>query len=319
MRRYRGKSLSESRHLPVMADAVIELLGSCPEGVFVDATLGSGGHLKKICETYGRRFKYLGFDLDGLTLKQTEDEFRQLGLEAALFKLNFSDIADFLRSRGAGPVAAILYDLGIGSFQIDDPGRGFSYLGDGPLSLSYDAERKLAASDLIAQLDEKQLTQIFKNYGQEPRARSLARAIKNYSGDIVTTATLAGIIRDTVGSRRFIKTAARVFQALRIAVNNEFENIEHGLDTILPNLVEKGRAMVITYHSLEDRLVRKLFKKFSGRCVCPPKIPVCRCGKINLVKPVTSKALKPSPGEIILNPRARSAKLRAVEKIAPAS
>jgi 16S rRNA (cytosine1402-N4)-methyltransferase len=317
MRRYRGKSLSESRHLPVMADAVIELLESCPEGVFIDATLGGGGHLKKICETYGRRFKYLGFDLDGLSLKRTKEEFLQLRLEAALFKLNFSDIADFLSSHKPGPVAAILYDLGISSYQIDDPVRGFSYLGDGPLSLSFDSERKLVAAGLIDRIDERQLAGIFKDYGQEPNARSLARAIKRYSDEIVTTATLAAIIRDTVGSRKFIKAAARVFQALRIAANHEFENIEHSLETVLPSLVEGGRAIVITYHSLEDRLVRRIFKKFSGRCVCPPKTPECRCGKVKLVRPVTAKALKPSRDEIILNPRARSAKLRVVEKIAP--
>jgi len=318
MRRYRGKSLSESRHLPVMADTVIELISSCPEGVFIDATVGGGGHLKKIYEKYGRRFKYFGFDLDGLALKRTEDEFSRLGLEAALYSLNFSNIAAFLRERDIGSVAAILYDLGIGSFQIDDPGRGFSYLGDGPLSLSFDPDQKLAAAALIGRLDERELAGVFKNYGQEPKARALARAIKKYSGEIVTTATLANIIRDTVGDRRFIKTASRVFQALRMTVNGELENIESSLEAILPVLSEGGRALVITYHSLEDRLVRRVFKKFSGRCVCPSNIPECRCGKLKMVRPVTAKAIRPEPGEISLNPRARSAKLRAVEKIAAA-
>jgi 16S rRNA (cytosine1402-N4)-methyltransferase len=182
--------------------------------------------------------------------------------------------------------------------------------------MAFDDSDLLAASKLISEVSEKKLKDLLREYGEERRAGAIARAIKTYGGIIETTGQLARIIRSTVGERSFVKTAARVFQALRIKVNREFENITKGLDEMLPLIAPGGRALVITYHSLEDHLVRKIFKKFSGKCICPPKMPECRCGKVELFRSVTEQPLIPEDKEVALNPRARSAKLRVVERIA---
>ena len=318
-RRWPGKSSYSMKHQPVMANRVVKLLSGCPDGVFVDATVGAGGHLIEVYRAHGNRFKYIGFDLDGLALKQAKHNITKIGLEAELTKSNFTEIADHLQKRKISSISAVLYDLGIGSFQIDNPNRGFSYLGDGPLSMSFDDDEKLVAANLIDSLDENDLTRLFKSFGQERKARSLSKAIKKYPDKITTTGQLAQIIRSTVGGRSFVKTAARIFQAVRIKVNDEFENIRKSLEAVLPYLVPGGVAMVITYHSLEDGHVKRIFKKFSGKCVCPPGMPECRCGKQKLVRLVYSKPVKPDPEEIAINSRARSAKLRVVEKIETAS
>jgi 16S rRNA (cytosine1402-N4)-methyltransferase len=213
-------------------------------------------------------------------------------------------------------LSAILYDLGISSHQIDNPASGFSYLKDGPLGLSFDNSRPYAAAQLIEELSEQQLTELLRTYGQEPRARSLAKAIKNSPGKIETTGQLASIIRKISGDRFFIKTASRIFQALRISVNDELGNIRKSIDSILPLLKPGGRAIVISYHSLEDGLIKQLFRKYSGRCICTGKIIQCQCGAQKLMKLVTAKPIQPDVDEVAANPRARSAKMRVVERIA---
>lgn len=319
MRRWPEKYLSERAHLPVMTSEVIDLLKSCPGGAFVDATLGEGGHTLAVFKAYGDRFKYFGLDLNGKVIDFAREALASFGLDAELVKLNFSEIAWFLQRREINSISAVLFDLGTGSYQIDDPEQGFSYLKDGPLSLSFNDDNKTAAVELIENLDKKELAEVLKSYGQEAKAKSLARAIKSYPQKITTTGQLSEVIHSVVGDRYFVKTAARVFQALRIKVNDEMENIQRGLESVLPLLMAGGRAIVISYHSLEDGLVKRIFKKYSGKCVCPSNILECRCGKQKLVWPVLPKPLRPGPGEIAENPRARSAKLRAVEKIADTS
>jgi 16S rRNA (cytosine1402-N4)-methyltransferase len=315
MRRWRGKSSSDLRHLPVMADKVVQLVGECPDGIFVDATVGSGGHLEAVYRAHGSRFQYFGFDIDSEILEQTRGRFSQRNIAAALINSNFSEIAGYLQRRGVSQISAVLFDLGIGSFQIDDPSRGFSYLEDGPLSMSFES-RKARAADVIKNLSEGELTKLLREYGQEPKAKALARAIKGYPGDLTTAGQLSEIIRSVAGGKRFIKTAARVFQALRIEVNREFINITMGLERILPLIIPGGRALAITYHSLEDHLVKRIFRKYSGHCICPPRTPECRCGKIKLFSSEKAKPLVPSQQEVEVNTRARSAKLRVVKRIA---
>lgn len=316
MRRWLEKSSSNPLHLPVMVEKVVEVVTDCPDGVFVDATVGAGGHLRAVFKAHGNRFQYLGFDIDARILVQTKGLLSRQGIKAELINTNFKKIVWHLQRRGITKISAVLFDLGIGSFQIDDPSRGFSYLQDGPLSMSFDGSDSLAASKMLAGLGEKDLIKLLKDYGEEPKAIAIARAIKNNVGIIETTGQLAQIIRSVAGDRRFVRTAARVFQALRIKVNEEFENITKGLDKLLPIIAPGGRALVITYHSLEDHLVKRIFKKFSGKCICPPKVPECRCGKVNFFRPVFDKPLIPEDKEVALNPRARSAKLRVVERIA---
>ena len=281
----------------------------------MDGTVGAGGHLIAVFKAYGERFKYYGFDLDSTILESTSQLLAKLGIEAELVNRNFSEIAEFLRGRGIESISAIIYDLGIGSFQIDNPQRGFSYLGDGPLSMAFDSRQNFSASDILEEFTERELAELFYEYGEEPKAKAIARAIKRHSGKISTTGELADLVRKTVGPRYFVKSAARIFQALRIRVNDELHHIEKGLESAIPLLKTGGKMMVISYHSLEDRIVKQLFKKYSGKCVCPPKTPVCHCGKVKLVRPVFSKPLRPDNEEIAKNSRARSARLRVAERV----
>jgi len=316
MRRWPERSSSDEIHLPVMADIIVDQLTNCPDGIFIDSTVGAGGHLKAVFQAHGDRFRYFGFDLDQAILERTRRSLSELGITAELIYSNFSNVADFLQGRGINTISAILFDLGIGSFQVDDPQRGFSYLKDGPLSLAYDPQNSRKASDILRNYTEKELTELFRTYGEEPRAKFLARSIKNHKERITTTGQLSEIIRSVVKDRYFVKTAARVFQALRIKVNQEFDHITRGLESIIPLLATGGKAMVISYHSLEDGIVKRIFKKYSGKCVCRSKQPECTCGKVKLVRPIFSKPVGPGVEEIASNPRARSAKLRIVEKIA---
>jgi 16S rRNA (cytosine1402-N4)-methyltransferase len=299
-----------------MAAEVVGYLQGCPSGVFLDATVNGGGHTSAIYKAFKDIFTCVGFDLDGEVIEQTRQTFKDEGIKADLVKLNFADIAGYLPMKNIGSISAILYDLGISSYQIDNPRIGFSYLDDGPLNLSFEDSQTLAAARLIQRLSEQKLAELFKMYGQEPRSKALARAIKNSHNKIETTGQLAAIIRGVVGSKYFIKTAARVFQSLRIEVNDELGNIQQSLESVLPLLKPGGKAIVISYHSLEDGLVKKIFKKYSGKCVCPSNLPECRCGKNNLVRWVTRKPVKPGVDEIASNPRARSAKMRVVERVA---
>ncbi len=316
MRRSPEKRSSEALHIPVLLDEVVDIIGGCPEGVVLDGTVGAGGHLKAIYGAYGEKYQYYGFDLDNEILNKTRTLFSECGYEAEFINANYKKIVWYLQRRGIKSISAFLLDLGIGSFQIDNPSRGFSYLQDGPLSMAFDGSDSLAASKMIDSFSEKELRDVLYEYGEEPKARAIARAIKDYPETIDTTERLASVIQSVVGERNFIKTAARVFQALRIKVNSEFHNLEEGLDKLLPKVAPGGRALIITYHSLEDHLVKRMVKKFTGKCICPPRLPECRCGKEKLFKVITSKPILPSRDEIRNNPRARSAKLRVVERLA---
>lgn len=314
MRRSPARSLSNGKHVPVMIGQVKQYLQGCPPGIFVDATLGGGGHTSAVFKSFKDVFTCIGFDLDAQALERTKKTFKEEGVEAELIQSNFARIADHLAMKQIRSISAILYDLGISSQQIDIPESGFSYLQDGPLSMSFDRNCPYTAARLIEECSEQQLTVILKNLGQEPKAKSLARAIKNYPEKITTTGQLASLIRKISGERFFIKTASRVFQALRIAVNDELGSIENSIDSTIPLLAPGGRIVVISYHSLEDGLVKRLFRKNSGRCLCRGKVLKCQCGARSLVKIITPKPVQPDRVEISINPRARSARMRVAEK-----
>ncbi len=316
MRRWPAKSRYDLPHIPVLAERVVEHLRGCPPGYFVDATIGAGGHLQAVHREFRDRFKYIGFDLDGEAIENSRKLLYREGIKAQLVQGNFTEIVGYITREGKLPISAVLYDLGISSTQIDNPERGFSYLHDGPLRLVFDPKQTRTAADLIRECDEAALFRILREYGQEPKAKSIARAIKAEGRSISTTRELAAIIRRIAGPRLFVKTAARVFQALRIKVNEELANLELGLQTLIPLVQNGGRVLVISYHSLEDKIVKIVFRKYSGKCVCPPRTMECRCGKKNIVRILTVKPERPSPEEVAHNPRARSAKLRVAEKIA---
>jgi len=298
------------KHIPVMAAEIISVFADAPKGVFIDATYGLGGHSKEVLKAYPNKFKIIGFERD-------QDIF-EMALEnkpnnVTLHNMSFSKVDEILSDIKTGPVSGALFDLGLNSVHIDDHERGFSYLNDGPLDLRFDQTGGRPAWEAISGLSEKEIQNILSDYGQEHRARGIAKEI--YNEKPKTTKALADLIRKVAGSRGFVKSASRVFQALRIYVNNELNEISAALDNLIPHLATGGRLAVISYHSLEDGLVKRNFKRFSGKCSCGPNIPLCQCGAAKYLNIITKKPLRPSEDEVRQNSRSRSARLRYAEKI----
>ena len=307
---------SGTYHRPVLLDETIEALAVRPDGVYVDGTAGGGGHSYAIASrlTSGGRLISLDQDPDAVV----EASRRLQGLPARVIRANFTEIARVLREEGLSAADGILLDIGVSSHQLDTPERGFSYHADAPLDMRMSQEGTTAA-DLVNTWGEKELSDIFYRYGEEKFSRPIARAIVRAREEepVVTTGRLADIIRDAVPARarRDGHPARRVFQALRIAVNGELECLSSALDTAFSCLKDGGRLAVITFHSLEDRLTKRCFQRLQNPCVCPPKAPVCTCGRKPKVRILARGAVPPTAEEIARNPRARSAKLRVAEKL----
>jgi len=297
-------------HKPVMVDEIVSIFADIPDGLFIDATFGFGGHTKAIKEKSRGRLRFLGIDRDGEILGAAGRE----GPESVTLKrMNFAELPSYLENEIDIPVSGILFDLGLNSAHIDDPSRGFSYQASSPLDLRFDRSTGLTAAQMLGDISESELISILKNYGQERNARSIARDIIDSPPS--TTGELADIIKRRAGARRFNESAARVFQALRIAVNDELESLEKGLSGCIPRLCVGGRIAVISYHSLEDGIVKRLFALNSGKCFCGPEIAICNCGKRKLLEIKTKKPLRPTESEVKENSRARSARLRYAERI----
>jgi 16S rRNA (cytosine1402-N4)-methyltransferase len=297
-------------HRPVMAGEIISIFADAPDGVFIDATFGLGGHTRAMLEKLSEKFSFVGIDRDAEMLKQAGAFPPD---RVSLHKMNYNRIPELILSEGLGPVSGILFDLGINSAQLDDPSRGFSFEHAATLDMRYDRGIGKSASELLSEVDREDLIRILKDYGQEKKARAIARAMAAEKPS--TTDSLAAIIRRIAGSRRYIKSAARVFQALRIFVNNELADLKGALEGAIPLLTVGGRVAAISYHSLEDGIVKKLFQLYSGKCFCGPESTECTCGRQKLLTIGTPKPLRPSLEEIRSNSRARPAKLRYAEKI----
>ncbi|MCX7021912.1 MAG: 16S rRNA (cytosine(1402)-N(4))-methyltransferase RsmH [bacterium] len=299
--------IKPQRHTPVMVAEVLALLATDSKGRYLDATLGRGGHAGAILE-FKPGATVLGCDRDPDALARVKNELlprfeNRLDLEL----LPFSGL-----HRLPGGFAGVLFDLGMSTEQLSDPERGFSFDSDGPLDMRMDRTRGSRASDLVNGLPEEELAGIIRRYGDERRARRAARAIVE-ARPLKTTHELAEIVRRAVGPSGGIDPATRTFQALRMAVNGELEELEQGLEAAVSLSKPGGRLVVISYHSGEDRIVKRFFRRMSGQCVCPPGTPACRCNPVNALVVITKKPLQPSIEEIKLNLRARSAKLRAAE------
>jgi len=289
-----------------MVAEVLALLVNDPEGRYLDATLGRGGHTGAILDSHPGA-TVLGCDRDPDALARVKNELlphfeNRLDLEL----LPFSRLHQL-----PGGFAGVLFDLGLSTEQLSDPERGFSFNVDGPLDMRMDRTQGLRASDLV-NLPEEELAGIIHRYGDERRARRAARAIVE-ARPLNTTLELAEVVRRAVGPSGGIDPATRTFQALRMAVNGEPEELERGMEAAVSLLKPGGRLVAISYHSGEDRIVKLFFRRMSGRCVCPPGTPVCRCDPMNALAVITKKPLQPSIDEVKLNLRARSAKLRAAE------
>ncbi len=315
-------------HDPVLASEVVAFMARKP-GIYIDGTLGGGGHSKALLHAlqqggYLKQSLLIGIDQDDEALREASGKLKDYEAHTVLVKGNFQDIEAILKKISAEKAlkpkaAGILLDLGVSSFQIDTPSRGFSYLREGPLDMRMNSDAPLSAEDILNNYEEKELARLFYRYGEEPRSRSIARAIvatRENTGRVSTTLELASIIRNNAyGGEKVIKTLSRVFQALRIEVNGELDVLRRVLDEGIESLDEGGRMAVISYHSLEDRIVKTSFAEKSKSDWGPKGVGLREPLSYGAVIPVTRKPVTATTKEIDTNPRARSAKLRIVEKI----
>lgn len=312
----------ELAHQPVMLDEVLQALNLKPGGVFVDCTVGGGGHGREILRLTAPDGVLIGLDRDPVAIRQAESALAEFAGRVRLFHENFVNLPRVLEGLGVRQVDGILYDLGVSSLQLDDPGRGFSYMADGPLDMRMNPADLLTAADLVNGLDEKELAEILFRYGEERWAGRIASfiAAERKRRPIESTGRLVEIIKMAVPARARRSgphPAKRTFQALRIAVNRELEGLAGSLKEAVGFLRPKGRICVLSFHSLEDRIVKETFRELTGACRCPPGLPACVCGEKGILRVLTRRPLLPSSDEVERNPRARSARLRVAERISP--
>jgi len=309
--------VSRDYHVPVLLDEAVERLFTEPNALYVDGTLGGGGHAQAVAQRLGPDGLLVGVDRDEEALAEAAGWVAAYPDRVRLVQGDFGDLKALLAAQGVGPAQGILLDLGVSSRQLDDPGRGFSFLRDGPLDMRMDPSRGYTAADLVEGLGEEELARLFRDYGEEPRARRAAGAIvrARKRRPIRTTGELARIIEEALGRRGEKHPGTRIFQALRIAVNRELDSLERFLKDLPDLLCPGGRVVVISYHSLEDRRVKQALRAYEPHCRCPAAAVRCTCGEPGWLRPLGRKALKAGRTEIEANPRARSARLRAAERL----
>ena len=305
----------ESTHLPVLLEEVMDFLQPQGGGLFIDATLGLGGHAQAILAA-GPRTELLGIDQDSEALSRANQRLTSFRGRYHLVQANFAEIGEIAAQKGVQSVRGILADLGVSSLQLDSADRGFSFQREGPLDMRMNREADLTAGEVINHYGEKDLANLIFTYGEEHRSRSIARAIVA-ARPIHTTKALADVVYRAVHARGYqrIHPATRTFQALRIFVNDELGRLPRFIRSAVDLLSSGGRLAIISFHSLEDRIVKEAFRSLSRKCICPPGTTSCQCGKKELLKVLTKKPAVPSDAEISRNPRARSAKLRVAERI----
>ena len=305
-------------HVPVLADEVRELLAVQPGETVIDGTFGAGGHAELLAADLQGKGRFIAIDKDASVRSYFERFQRGTSVSARFLRGDFAVILGQLADNGV-EADAIHLDLGISSMQIDRPERGFSYAADAPLDMRMDSSAPRSARDVVNEADERELADIFRRYGEERFSRQIARAIVRRRADqpFERTGDLVEVVRSAIPApRRFGDghPAKRVFQALRIVVNEELESLEQALPAAVRLLRPGGRIAVISFHSLEDRIVKRFFAAEARDCTCPPDLPICVCGKEPSLRLVTRKAIRPSPAETAENPRASSARLRVAVK-----
>lgn len=309
---------SEGSHVPVLVEEVVRLLATRPNGAYLDLTVGGGGHLKALSGRLEAGARLYGIDRDPGAATTARTNLADLPQPVTIVNASYAEAVAVVAGFGDALFDGILLDLGLSSLQLDDPGRGFTYRFEGPLDMRFDPQSGgPTAADLINSLEEKELVDLLRTYGEESRARRLAEAIvrERRARMVLTTRQLADIVEQVVPHRDRNKTLSRVFQALRIVVNGELQALEATLPRLIELLTVGGRLAVISYHSLEDRLVKHLFQFEAKGCICPPESPICNCGHIPRLRIVTRRPVVPTPEEIKHNSRARSAKFRVAERL----
>lgn len=307
-------------HYSVLLDETVDMLCIKPDGVYVDCTLGGAGHSNAILSRLSENGKLVGIDRDDFAIGKAKERLAKYGERFIPYRGNFSEAADALESLGIESIDGVVADLGVSSFQLDEADRGFSYMHDAPLDMRMSRDDSFSAYDVVNGYDEKRLSQIINMYGEERFASSIARKIVKHreTSPIRTTAELSEIIKSAIPPKNRKDgphPAKRTFQAIRIEVNGELDAIPKMINGLFQKLSGGGRMAVITFHSLEDRIVKHTFLEFTKGCECPPDFPVCVCGKKPTGLVITKKPILPSESELEENPRSRSAKLRVVEKI----
>lgn len=313
------RSTPNITHVPVLLQETVDLLRPRPGGVYLDGTVGAGGHTEEILKRTSPDGMVIGLDQDEEAIERCGKRLATYGNRVMLRQANYREAMSVLADLGRDRVDGALLDLGVSWFHLKMPERGFSFMLDGPLDMRMDRRIPQSAADLVNSLPRRELARIIGEYGEERKAGAIARAIEKARarGPITRTAQLAHIITSVFPPRppRRLHPATLTFQALRIAVNDEIGALSEGLERIIDMLNPGGRVAVISFHSLEDRVVKQTFVRMAKGCVCPPKLPVCACGHRPVVKVITRQPVAPSGEETEQNPAARSAKLRAAEKL----
>jgi len=309
----------EFNHVPVLLNECIECLNIKEGGIYVDGTLGGGGHSSCVLKRLNNTGKLIGIDRDSEALAHTSERLKEYS-NVMYVKDNHENIKNILIDLGIEDVDGILLDLGVSSYQLDEPSRGFSYMHDAPLDMRMNKDQEFTAYDVVNKYSEERLADIFFNYGEEKYSKSIARKIVDVrkTREIQTTYELVDVIKSAIPAKARNEKqhpAKRVFQAIRIEVNGELVELENAICDAVMSLKTGGRLLIITFHSLEDRIVKKTFENLQGKCTCPSDFPKCVCGFKSYGKVITKKPIIATDEELDKNPRSRSAKLRVFERV----
>jgi 16S rRNA (cytosine1402-N4)-methyltransferase len=307
-------------HKSVLLDETINSLNIKPEGIYVDGTLGGGGHAYEVCKRLNSKGRFIGIDQDEAAIKAASERLKEFGDKVTIVRSNYSDIRNVLRNLGIDKVDGIVLDLGVSSYQLDTADRGFSYMADAPLDMRMDQRQELTAKFIVNHYSEMELFYIIRDYGEDKFAKNIAKHIVRARAqkEIETTGELTEIIKAAIPMKQRLTgghPAKKTFQAIRIELNKELEVLKNSLDAMIDSLNDGGRICIITFHSLEDRIVKNIFRKNENPCTCPSDFPICVCGNQSKGKVVTRKPMIPSEEEIESNKRSKSSKLRVFERV----
>ena len=308
----------EFKHKSVLLNETIDGLNIKPDGIYVDGTLGGGGHAYEVCRRLGEKGSIIGIDQDAAAIEAASARLKDFGEKVTIVRSNYCDMKSKLHELGIDKVDGIVLDLGVSSYQLDTAERGFSYREDAPLDMRMDTRQKMTARDIVNDYTEADLYRVIRDYGEDKFAKNIAKHIVQARAvkPVETTAELSEIIRASIPMKFQKKSghpAKRAFQAIRIELNRELDVLRDSLDDMIDLLNPGGRLCIITFHSLEDRIVKSAFRKNENPCTCPPDFPVCVCGKKSKGSIITKKPILPSEEELEYNSRSKSAKLRIFE------
>lgn len=311
----------EFKHRPVLLEETIESLKIRPDGIYVDGTLGGAGHASQVCKRLSEKGRFVGIDQDDCALQAAGERLKEFGKNVRIdcVKSNYCQMKSVLENLGIDKVDGILLDIGVSSYQLDNAERGFTYREDAPLDMRMDQSSSFSAKDVVNQYDEMQLYRVIRDYGEEKFAKNIAKHIvaARQEKEIETTGELIEIIKASIPAKVRATgghPAKRTFQAIRIEVNRELEVLQDSIDEMIDLLNDGGRLCIITFHSLEDRIVKNKFRENEDPCICPKNFPVCVCGRKSKGKVITRKPIVPSEQEAEENKRSKSSKLRVFEK-----